>query len=70
MAAHLELHPVGIAEEQRPLVTEALDLADLRSGRDEAVLDGFEHLQRRHGQGEMVDGAPTVVPLVYDTGIR
>jgi hypothetical protein len=39
-AAHLGFHPVGIAEEQRPFVTQPLDLADLLGAGDaESPLD-------------------------------
>ena len=42
--ADLEFHAIGVAEEQRPVVAEPLDLADLlRPGSNEARLD---HLQR------------------------
>ncbi len=41
-AADLELHAVGIAEEERPLLTKLLDVADLLGpGGDETVTHGF-----------------------------
>ena len=49
MAADLELHPVDVAEEQRPDVAQALDLADVGTGVDETLLDLLEGGQRLDG---------------------
>jgi hypothetical protein len=57
-AAHLEFHPVGIAEEQRPFITQPLDLADLLGAGDaESLLDRFERCARVDGEGKVVDRA-------------
>src|SRR4051794_34466203 len=68
VAADLELHPVGVAEEQRPLPPQPLDLAPLAAGRHDAVPHALEHLERRHGEGEVVDRAPPALtaPLPDD----
>ena len=54
-AADLELHAVGIAEEQGPLAAEALDLADLGAGVDQPLAEPLERGQRVDGEGEVVD---------------
>jgi len=53
----LELHAVGVAEEQRPLVAQALDLTDLGAGIDHARLDLLEHALRFDRQRVMIDRA-------------
>ena len=50
VGADLQLHAVGIAEEQRPLRAELLDLADLGARRGQAVAQALQHLEGLHGQ--------------------
>src|SRR4051794_8243167 len=65
--ADLELHAVGVTEEQRPLVTEALDIADLGAGVDHARLDLLEHALRFDRERVVIDRASmTLGPTLAD----
>ena len=56
-AAHFEFHAVGVAEEQRPLAAEPLDLADLGARRHQPVAHALECLQRVDRDGVVIDRA-------------
>ena len=69
--ADLQLHAVHVAEEERPLVTEALDLADVGARLDQALLHVLELVQRLDGDAEVVDGTPAALAtLLADHGVR
>ena len=44
-STNLQLHPVDIAEEQRPLSAKILDVTNLAASIDNALLDSFEHIE-------------------------
>src|SRR5436190_22473323 len=68
VGADLQFHAFRIAEEERPLTAEALDLADLGPRRHEALAHLLERAERIDGQTEVIDGAPATLaaPLADD----
>src|SRR5205085_2715158 len=53
---------VGIAEEQRPLVAEALDLPDVRAGGNKAILDALQRLLRVDCERVVIDRSAMSLP--------
>jgi hypothetical protein len=51
----LQLHAIRIAEEQRPLTAEALDLTDLRARGHHPLAQRFKGGARVHGEPEVID---------------
>ena len=62
VAADLEIHAVGVAKEQRPLVAEPLDLADVGAQLHQPVAHALERRQGVDREAEVVDGAPPSLP--------
>ena len=71
MTADLELLAIGVPEEERPLVAEPLDLADVGAGGHQPVPHFLQRGERVDGQGEVVDRAPAALAApVADDLIR